>query len=340
MNNQSKKAFTLVELLVVIAIIGILIAILLPAIQAAREVARRLQCSNNLKQIGMAAMNHFSEQGTYPTGGWGWNWSGDPDRGFRGRQPGSWLFCLAPFMEMKAVFEMGKGNNQRGRTISAQSPANGIMCPSRRPAILYPCGGMTPINNLDRPSMVAKTDFAGCAGVNLDASKNPKPPPVPGGGPASGGTNVYSVGDSMTMTQWYQMDGTDPALTTGVIFRHSSIKLKEIIDGTSHTYMAGERYLNPDNYTTGNAMDGDQPWTEGYDVDVNRWTYSGGGDYTPQRDRRGVDRVFAFGSAHPTAFNMVFCDGSVHSISYTINPELHRRLGSRNDKQPIDASVY
>src|SRR3989304_8096603 len=100
MNHRGRSGFTLVELLVVIAIMGILVALLLPAIQSTREVARRLQCSNNLKQMGMGCLSHLNEQGHFPSGGWGWAWSGDPDRGFRGRQPGGWLFNILPYIEM------------------------------------------------------------------------------------------------------------------------------------------------------------------------------------------------------------------------------------------------
>ena len=100
---NSNHGFTLVELLVVIAIIGILIALLLPAVQAAREASRAASCRNHLKQMGLAALNVESAHGHFPSGGWGWEWAGDPDGGFGDRQPGGWYYNVLAYLELSSV---------------------------------------------------------------------------------------------------------------------------------------------------------------------------------------------------------------------------------------------
>src|SRR5262245_56637338 len=107
--RRTRPAFTLVELLVVIAIIGVLVALLLPAVQAAREAARRMQCQNNLKQFGLAFQNHHDQIKHLPTDGWGFNYVGDPDMGFGTEQPGGWTFNILPYCEQKTVYDIAAG---------------------------------------------------------------------------------------------------------------------------------------------------------------------------------------------------------------------------------------
>ena len=101
----SLRGFTLVELLVTISIMALLLALLLPAVQSAREAARQVECKNNLKQLVIASHSHHDVHGFFPTGGRGWFWTGDADRGFGKDQPGGWIYNTLPYFEQYSVYE-------------------------------------------------------------------------------------------------------------------------------------------------------------------------------------------------------------------------------------------
>ena len=114
-------------------------------------------------------------------------------------------------------------------------------------------------------------------------------------------------------------------------------RLADISDGTSETYLVGEKYLDPDHYYNGLDGGDDQCWDEGYDFDVNRWTCIG---EEPAPDQPGVESIRPSAVRHAIGFQMALCDGSVRMINYGIDPETNRRLGNRHDGLPIDAKKW
>lgn len=234
--SHRHRGFTLVELLVVIAIIGVLVALLLPAVQSAREAARRMQCTNNLKQFGLAFHNHHDTYGFFPSGGEGWTYA--PDYSGNGapeiapRQRAGWGFQVLTYIEQQAIWS-GSGQPdvaaRQRQAIGAALPV--FHCPSRRLAKALP-----PVDSWYGPSgnyPHAQTDYAGSNGEQT-------------------GVIVPTRGDQT----WGDA---------------GSISFANINDGTSNTLLIGEKRLN---IASLNVYQGDdnEGYTSGWDHDVIRNT--------------------------------------------------------------------
>ncbi len=336
--------FTLVELLVVVTIIGILMGLLLPAVNNAREAARRSQCMNNLKQLGLGCLQHVAHQGFFPTGGWGWGWVGDPDRGFHRQQIGGWVYNILPYLGNDAIHQLGFGLGLTSSAMTTKSQLNVTMvqtpllfmnCPSRRRAILYPHTSGLTYGNVNSITQEARGDYAICSGDSADQycdgmtpGEPPDPTvPTPEYWPICGAANSSG---SVCSGCW-----PPSSQTTGVSFQGSEVKPAMVIDGMNQTIMIGEKYLEPDNYYNGSDPADNENLYVGFDNDLFRI-----GTSPPIQDRPGYSDQDHFGSPHVNTCNFVFCDGHVQSIMYFVDPRVFANLCSRNDQNPIDEKSY
>jgi prepilin-type N-terminal cleavage/methylation domain-containing protein len=228
---RTKKGFTLIELLVVIAIIAILVALLLPAVQAAREAARRTECKNHLKQLGLALHNYHDANATFPSG---WN-------SYNGA---SWGMFLLPFVEFKTIYNqvyfsfpmVSAVTNPGSTTINNQQQIllvlNLFKCPSSGdPSNVSNSrgNGATGTDYGNRTTLAAVSNYLGNSGTALADALTPQWPPAPGP-------------PTVPFVQ-------TPLDNGGVMFQDSRIRIQDISDGTSNTALTAEHYaqtcLNP-----------------------------------------------------------------------------------------------
>lgn len=324
------RAFSLIELLIVVAIITLLLQIILPAVEMAREAARKSQCANNLRQIAIAFQQHHDSFGYFPSSGWGYRWTGHPDRGYGTEQPGGWAYNILPFVEQSTIRELGAsmpdGSSEKAIALlkANATPIPLFNCPSRRIAKLYPVikvGIFSPL----LPPACMEGDGENCMVARGDYAAN------------SGSINELPGADrgpaSLAEAKGYKwrFSGQDAVSQNGISFQRSQIRAAQVIDGLSHTYCAGERFIELGQYTTG-AWDGDdQSIFVGHDGDSNRYTGSVKHEAIPPLQDTMFYKYLQFGSAHPTSCNMAFCDGSVQPVAYDVDPEIHRLRGGRDD---------
>ncbi len=309
---QTQSAFTLVELLVVIAIIGLLVALLLPAVQAAREAVRFVHCKNNLKQIALAVQLHVDAHKHIPTDGWGNAWVGDPNLGFGAQQPGGWIFNILPFAEQNALRQYAEGIALAERPPilgkMMQQPVSLFSCSSRRAAGLTLFDSTVVFRNAIEPVLSAKSDYAINGGPILFNT---------GSGPLS-----FSTRDLQSY-QWPSLNNFN-----GISSVRSNIRLADVSDGVSNTYLIGEKYVSISD-PSGFGGD-DQSMLMGDDADIRRW-----GIRPPLNDRSAKEDRWVFGSRHSGACGMSLTDGSVHAISYSIDERTHSLLSNRRDGEHV-----
>jgi prepilin-type N-terminal cleavage/methylation domain-containing protein len=316
-SQRARRAFTLVELLVVIAIIGILIALLLPAIQAAREASRRVKCANNLKQIALASVAYERAKREFASA------AGAPPPTNQTSMLTSppWIVALFPFMDETLLYntasKMAGYGGGRPEFISQAAavslfaaPVPELYCPTRRAAIAYPTRFtlIVPIYGavITRASRMDYALNGGADNAPRDSFAN-APVDLPG---------IWQMADPT---------GRDRSGKT------KRVRLRDVSDGLSKTYLAAEKMIPADSYETGRFW-GDEGSLYTCPLgDCVRFAQQ-----PPDRDpltnenaSQHCSDCHNFGAAHSAVWNAAYCDGSVHSLAYNMSFATHRAMASR-----------
>jgi prepilin-type N-terminal cleavage/methylation domain-containing protein/prepilin-type processing-associated H-X9-DG protein len=365
---MKRRGFTLVELLVVIAIIGVLVALLLPAVQAAREAARRSQCTNNLKQLGLSILNHESAKGRFPRN------EQVVTKLSNGRDArrdlASHLVMLTPYIEaanltnrvnLDPTAPLVPGDQLIDGVPLRQYPVSVLICPTDQKSGLQSADGLTDLAGLV-VGPVAVTNYAGSLGSQVMGS--------------FGGCNLHTanvVPDGGTQydldddgEDWFNTTSTMnppcngagignirsdcavPAHISGVFARGNwAATLREIEDGTSNTIAVGEIRPSSSGYQ----------WYSGWTRSEGLWFATtapvnfstdpeefpsgaggrGGGGGVPvcRNWEKDFNAAMGFKSLHPGGANFAYCDGSVHFIPDGVDYTTYQRLGARADGDAV-----
>ena len=313
-NKQSKpRGFTLIELLVVIAIIAILVALLLPAVQQAREAARRSQCKNNLKQLGLALHNYHDTHRVFPPGSIGYSNMGGRPQAF------SPLVMLLPFLDQAALYNQINFNVSYAHTLNAplkKTIIPGFLCPSYSGPQVADEHGFKSLTVA--PASI--TNYLGVCGYTAS-------------GPA--------------------VDASDRANFAadelGCFWASSNTKIRDIIDGTSNTMIYGEFKADANvDYFTWAEFNHDErwsPWMRGIILEgsgsVKGTRFGPNQIHLLQQDGTSATHyqhwtLFPFSSQHEGGVHMLMADGSTHFFSENIDLTLWRNLSARADRQVVE----
>jgi prepilin-type N-terminal cleavage/methylation domain-containing protein/prepilin-type processing-associated H-X9-DG protein len=321
LHSQRAGGFTLVELLVVIAIIGILVALLLPAIQAAREAARRMTCQNNLKQMGLALQNHLATKKAFPSGN---------EQTCYQCEPWAWSARILPYMEESGINDSIQWKNRP--TYIPNAVANGSG-PTQKVIAMFLCPSTTRyhwsrdetnhVNDIDHNGHwneregLAVSDYGGIQGPSQTEIN-----------PLTGIAYGYNLGVLLNIK--------DPKIITMPgIHVAPAIGPRQINDGLSKTMivaeLAGRGYNDKKDELRG-------VWADGY----NLFAISGTINQTGTENVNGIDVPTQWTqdeiySEHPGGANVLFCDGSVHFLPETLDKQIIQALSTRSEGESIPA---
>ncbi len=350
--SHDRRAFTLVELLVVIAIIGILIGMLLPAVQQVREAARRTQCMNNMKQLGLAALNYESARQELPTAGLSElgrnasNFENGPNNEPNVRTAHSvenlgWAYQVLPFLEANNVFDL---RQQTGLVPELLGQSVGFYaCPSRGPRLIVDTEGDVTFYP-DYAGLFSTHSLAEAASTDeLDVTFTPLIERAPGN------SNLIrpKAGDEDTLREnyWVGLINLGGMPVSGSIAKFGGVESLSP-DGSSNTALFAEKHVPADLYDS--PLNPADTGKRGFFIGGFTSMRTSIGRFAAYPDNLTSDRPDyqlsaqnqSVGGPHPGTFNAVYGDGSVHGISFEVSHLNMYKLINRNDGLVIDESEF